>query len=177
MSGPRTSSYTKRKVQGPPGVSATVVGQDTTPRNSEIEGCVSVCRSPKDDMAKYHGGVVCNREISLRTRTMLFHSWGRFNCSVNDIDILKWILFFSGFDFCDKYFPCSFALLSLSTAAHQFHTSVIKIKVMLLATPFHDRYSLICSIDDTTFVNGSRTLVASTLVIKASPLAPSLSPY
>ena len=65
------------------------------------------------------------------------------------IDILKWILFFSGFNFSDKDFPYGFATLSLPTAAHQFHTSVMKIKVMLLATLLHDRCSLICSIGDT----------------------------
>ena len=41
---PRTSSYTKRMEQGSPDVSATVVGQDTTPQNAENDVQVSACR-------------------------------------------------------------------------------------------------------------------------------------
>ena len=61
------------------------------------------------------------------------------NRSIEDIDILKRFLYFSGFNFSDKDSSPGFVSLPYSIAAHQSHTSLMKTRVMLSTLSFHDR--------------------------------------
>ena len=88
---------------------------------------------------QFHTGLLKN------TVTLLIlssHYWGSSNRTIENIDILIWILYFSGFNFSDKDFSLSSTSLFLLIAAYQFHTSLLMARIMLSALSLHDRSSL-----------------------------------
>ena len=70
------------------------------------------------------------------------------NRTIDDIDILKWILYFSGFNLiCEDFSPRSASILS-STAAQKFHTSSTRFSIMLLTLLSNYQAGLYRIIDD-----------------------------